>query len=134
MRLGEGVVELDACVMDGTLGLAGSVASIKNIKNPSQVALKVMDRTDHVILVAEGAYRFARAHGFKHDELLTDKARKAWLKWKENLSDKDDWLPDGGTITFSADGLKEIIPFSISGFDADLVTDGGWVDYADANF
>jgi len=40
----------------------------------------------------------------------------------------------GGTITFSADGLKEILPFSISGFDADLVTAGGWVDYADANF
>jgi 3-isopropylmalate/(R)-2-methylmalate dehydratase small subunit len=41
---------------------------------------------------------------------------------------------DGRTITFSADGLKEIIPFSISGFDANLVTAGGWVDYADANF
>jgi 3-isopropylmalate/(R)-2-methylmalate dehydratase small subunit len=39
-----------------------------------------------------------------------------------------------GTIAVSADGLKEILPFSISGFDADLVTAGGWVDYADANF
>ena len=95
----EGVVELDSCVMDGTLGLGGSVASIKNIKNPSSVALKVMDRTDHVILVGKGAYRFARAHGFPHEELLTDAARKKWLGWKENLSEKDDWLPDGGTIT-----------------------------------
>ena len=40
----------------------------------------------------------------------------------------------GGTITFSASGLKEIIPFCISGFDANLVTAGGWVDYADANY
>jgi len=41
---------------------------------------------------------------------------------------------DRQTITFSADGLKEVLPFSISGFDADLVTAGGWVEYADANF
>jgi 3-isopropylmalate/(R)-2-methylmalate dehydratase small subunit len=38
------------------------------------------------------------------------------------------------TITFSADGKRETIPFSISGFDADLVTAGGWVEYADANY
>ena len=97
----EGVVQLDSCVMDGTLGKGGAVASIENIRNPSQVALRVMDRTDHVILVGKGAYRFARAHGFKHQEMLTEKARKRWLHWKETLSDKDDWEPphDGGTIT-----------------------------------
>jgi 3-isopropylmalate/(R)-2-methylmalate dehydratase small subunit len=39
-----------------------------------------------------------------------------------------------GTIAVSADGEKKTIPFSISGFDADLVTAGGWMDYADANF
>lgn len=98
----EGVVELDSCVMDGTLGTGGAVAGIRNIKNPSQVALRVMDRTDHVMLVGHGAYRFARAHGFPHEELLTDAARERWLRWKESLSDKDDWIPgrkDGGTIT-----------------------------------
>lgn len=98
----EGVMQLDSCVMDGTIGLTGAVAAIENIMNPSQVALKVMDRTDHAILVGKGAYRFARAHGFKHVELLTEEARKRWLKWKENLSDKDDWVGErekGGTIT-----------------------------------
>lgn len=95
----EGVVELDACVMDGTLGLGGAVAGIRNIKHPSRVAHRVMERTDHVILVGEGAYRFARAHGFPHEELLTDAARRKWLEWKERLSEEDDWLPDGGTIT-----------------------------------
>jgi N4-(beta-N-acetylglucosaminyl)-L-asparaginase len=98
----EGVVELDACCMDGTLGLGGSVGGLRNIMHPSQVALKVMDRTDHVMLVGHGAYRFARAHGFPHQDLLTEKARKRWLSWKENLSDKDDWVPErekGGTIS-----------------------------------
>ncbi|WP_372682245.1 3-isopropylmalate dehydratase small subunit 2 [Desulfosarcina sp.] len=41
---------------------------------------------------------------------------------------------DGGTITFSANGIKETVPFSISNFDADLITTGGWVAYADANY
>jgi N4-(beta-N-acetylglucosaminyl)-L-asparaginase len=95
----EGVVELDASAMDGTRGLGGAVAALRNIKNPSQVALKALERTDHVLLVGEGAYRFARAHGFRHEELLTDAARAKWLEWKENLSPEDDWLPGGGTIT-----------------------------------
>ena len=88
----DGVVELDSCVMDGPTGLAGAVASLRNIKNPSKVALLVMRRTDHVLLVGEGALRFARAHGFEEHNLLTDQARRRWLKWKENLSTRDDWV------------------------------------------
>ena len=41
---------------------------------------------------------------------------------------------DARTITFSADKTSETISFSISGFDAELVTAGGWVEYADANY
>ena len=41
---------------------------------------------------------------------------------------------DGRCITFSADGTSETVPFAISGFDADLVVAGGWVDYADAKY
>jgi len=89
----EGVVELDAAVMHGRTHRAGAVASLRNIKNPSKVARLVMERTDHVLLVGEGALRFAKAHGFREEELLTDASREAWLKWKENLSTKDDWLP-----------------------------------------
>lgn len=89
----EGVVELDAAVMHGPTHRAGAVASLRNIKNPSRVARTVMERTDHVLLVGEGALRFARAHGFPEENLLTDRAREAWLHWKENLSRKDDWLP-----------------------------------------
>ncbi len=89
----EGVVELDASVMDGKTGLAGAVASLRNIKNPSKVALLVMRYTDHVLLVGEGALRFARAHGFQEENLLTPEAREIWLYWKSTLSDKDDWLP-----------------------------------------
>jgi N4-(beta-N-acetylglucosaminyl)-L-asparaginase len=89
----DGVVELDAAVMHGRTHRGGAVASLRGIKTPSRVARLVMERTDHVLLVGEGALRFAKMHGFKEEDLLTDKAREAWVQWKETLSPKDDWLP-----------------------------------------
>jgi N4-(beta-N-acetylglucosaminyl)-L-asparaginase len=88
----DGVVELDSCVMHGPTHKAGAVAALQNIRNPSSVAKLVMRRTDHVLLVGEGALRFAKAHGFKEQELLTDEARRIWLEWKETHSEIDDWL------------------------------------------
>lgn len=89
----EGIVELDASVMHGPTHNAGAVASLRNIKTPSRVAKLVMERTDHALLVGEGALRFARAHGFKEENLLTERAREIWLRWKETLSDRDNWFP-----------------------------------------
>ncbi|MFY9555485.1 MAG: N(4)-(beta-N-acetylglucosaminyl)-L-asparaginase [Blastocatellia bacterium] len=89
----DGVVELDASVMHGPSKRAGAVASIQKIKNPSKVAKLVMDRTDHLLLVGPGALRFALAHGFKEEELLTEEARIVWLRWKERMSDDDGWGP-----------------------------------------
>lgn len=88
----DGVVQLDACVMDGRTHKAGAVAALERIRNPSSVAVQVMRRTDHVLIVGEGAFRFARAHGFEEQELLTDAAREIWLRWKETHSGNDDWI------------------------------------------
>lgn len=87
-----GVVELDASVMHGSTHNTGAVASIRNIKYPSRVAKLVMERTDHALLVGEGALQFAKAHGFQEENLLTEKARKRWLERKEKLSNRDFWL------------------------------------------
>ncbi len=89
----EGVVELDACCMHGPTRRAGSVGAVRNIKNVSLVSKAVFDHTGHVMLVGEGAERFAVAVGFPRENLLTDHSRKIWLLWKEYHSNSDWWGP-----------------------------------------
>lgn len=110
----EGVVELDAAVMHGPSYRAGAVASIRNIKNPSKVARLVMERSDHVLIVGDGALRFAKAHGIPEENLLTDQSREIWLKWKETLNAGDDWLPPH---SIDDDGIGQL-------FDENLRTYG----------
>lgn len=88
----EGVVELDAAVMHGPTHGGGAVASLRNIVHPAAVARLVMKRSDHCLLVGEGALRFARAHGFPEVNLLTDEAREIWLHWKETNGKFNDWV------------------------------------------
>jgi len=89
-----GVVQLDAAAMHGPTHKAGAVACIEDILHPAQVALRVLQQTDHVLIVGAGAKRFALAQGFPEQDLLTDKARETWLDWKRNLNPDDDWLDD----------------------------------------
>jgi len=88
-----GDVELDASAMHGPTRRAGAVASIRGVREPSKVARAVLESTDHILIVGQGARDFATAHGFEDMNLLTEESRIAWLRWKETLSPTDKWGP-----------------------------------------
>ena len=88
----EGVVELDAAIMDGTRHRAGSVCSLHMIKNPISVARLVMEKTRHTTLAGEGAFRFALKMGFEPQTLLTPESLKKWQEWKAKPQHETFWL------------------------------------------
>lgn len=94
----EGVVQLDASCTHGPTRRAGAVAALEGIKTPSEVARLVLKYTNHILLVGEGAKRFALSFGFKEEELLTPEARELWLRWRANRGPADEWVnvPENG--------------------------------------
>jgi N4-(beta-N-acetylglucosaminyl)-L-asparaginase len=111
----DGVVQLDACCMHGPLKRAGAVAAIEGVKTPSRVAQKVMQETDHQLLVGAGAQQFARLMGFKiEDDLNTEKSRRLYLEWKRR-TDPEHYLDPKkradarmkATLSMVADGLVD---------------------------
>ena len=87
----DGVVQLDASCMHGPTKRAGAVGCLEGIKTPSEVAKLVLKYTNHVMLVGEGAQRFALSYGFQVENLLTEASRQAWLRWRANRDAGDDY-------------------------------------------
>lgn len=87
----EGVVELDAAIMDGATHAAGAVAALTGIKTPISVARLVMERTPHTMLAGDNAKRFALANGFTEEDLLTPQSRARWEAYRraQNVSGPD---------------------------------------------
>jgi N4-(beta-N-acetylglucosaminyl)-L-asparaginase len=139
----DGVVQLDASVMHGTKRRAGAVAALEGVRTPSLVARAVMERTDHHLLVGEGAQRFARQMGFTIEaDLNTEHSRARWLEWKQR-SDPEHYPPPQarayGTIhcggvnargevagVTTTSGLSWKIPGRVG--DSPILGAGNWVD------
>jgi beta-aspartyl-peptidase (threonine type) len=82
----EGAVEMDASIMDGATKKAGAVASVKRIRNPISAARKVMDQSPHVMMVGEGAERFAKEQGLKMEApryFITPFRKQQWERAKK---------------------------------------------------
>jgi N4-(beta-N-acetylglucosaminyl)-L-asparaginase len=111
----DGVVQLDASCMDGKTYNAGAVASLEGIKTPASIARLVMERTDHVLMVGPGAQRLAVSFGYPVEDLMTERSRAAWVRWRERLSETDDWGPPdhlrevgiGGASDLLVEGTEE---------------------------
>ena len=89
----QGIMELDAAVMDGPTHRAGAVVGLRDIRHAARLARLVMEQTHRVMIAGEGAKQFALQQGFAEEDLLTDKAREMWMYWKRRLaSSGDDWL------------------------------------------
>lgn len=123
----EGVVQLDASCMHGPTRRAGAVGALEGIKTPSEVAKLVLKYTDHIMLVGEGAKRFALSYGFKEEDLMTPQSRQRWLIWRANRGKNDDWLdvPDDEPLVVRPTGTINMNVVNPKGDVSSVTTTSG---------
>lgn len=121
----DGVLQLDAAIMDGATHAAGAVAALEMIATPISVARRVMEKTTHTLLAGDGALRFALAEGFEPQQLLTAKALERWEQWRKDPKRKRARRASGarGPVLVGAEA-SDTITMVILGADGNLAAGG----------
>jgi beta-aspartyl-peptidase (threonine type) len=84
----DGQVELDAGFMDGASLKVGAVAGVEFVQNPIRLARAVMEKSEHVLLVAQGAQRFAHKVGIPTCDLTDLAVPREFERWQKLLYDR----------------------------------------------
>ncbi len=122
----EGIVQLDASCMHGPTMRAGAVGALEGIKTPSEVARLVLKYTDYIMLVGKDAQRFALSYGYQVEDLLTPRAREAWLHWRANRGPDDGWLDvDNGEKLMTTHGTCNMNIVAANGDISSITTTSG---------
>lgn len=123
----DGVVQLDASCIHGPTQRAGAVGCLEGIKTPSEVAKLVLKYTNHIMLVGEGAKKFALSYGFQDEDLLTPESRQLWLTWRANRGGSDDWLnvPDNTPMVVRPTGTINLNVVNAAGELSSVTTTSG---------
>ena len=114
----DGRVQLDALIMDGATLRTGGVGCVERLRNPVRAARKILSESPHVYFVAEGAERFAAAHGIplcKNEDLIIPREIERLTKYQAELAQRettqdgnDLFAPDSDDLTISHDTVGAV--------------------------
>lgn len=123
----DGVVQLDASCMHGPSKRAGAVGALEGIKTPSEIVRLIMKYTNHIMLVGEDAQKFAVSFGYKVEDLLTDKSREAFVRWRANQNPNDNYIdvPNNDKLLMYTTGTNPMMLVGPTGDISSIVTTSG---------
>ncbi len=137
-----GKVEMDAIIMDGATLNAGAIATVEQVRYPITLARRVMDDTEHIMIIGEGAEQFARQKGLEHKPANWFVVEREYEGWRKGLSlyGQATYLgtigcvardSDGGlAVATSTGGTANKIPGRVG--DSPLIGSGGFADNQNA--